>query len=136
MTVKGSEPSSRLAEVSDMVLWDFKDGDDERHRRNTGVYGAKLLEKLFLLDRFDTEITLRCIMVKGVNIDEVNLLAIARTARRLKHCAKVELLPYHPFGGSKNEQLGFGDNGRREWIPDRDDMESAKNTLAGMGVVV
>ncbi len=126
----------KLAELTDIFLWDFKDGDNERHRKYTGVSNEKILHNLFLLDKQETKIILRCIMVKGINMDDIRFLAIAETFSKLKHCIGVELLPYHAFGGSKNEQLGYTDNGRKYWIPTIEDMIFAKERLSGLGCII
>lgn len=119
----------RLAEVVDLFLWDFKDGNAQRHKKNTGVTNEKILQNLFLLDKKATKILLRCIMVKGINMDDSNLEAIARTAVRLEHCVGVELLPYHAYGGSKNKQMGYEENGNKDWVPSAQDLKNAKEKL-------
>ena len=45
----------------------------------------------------------------------------------------VELIPYHTYGGSKSEQLGYADNGRKEWVPDQEDLLEAKRYLENLG---
>ena len=125
-----------LCAVTDHFLWDFKDGDDARHIENTGVSAQSIIKNLFAVVALARRVTLRCIMIKGVNMDDKNFSAIADTFRKLSHCDFVELLPYHPYGGSKNAQLGRGDNGRRDWVPAREEMDAAKAALTAMGVRV
>jgi len=119
----------QLAKLTDLFLWDFKDGNEQRHMENNGVSNEKILHNLFLTDAQETKILLRCIMVKGINMDDNHFGTIAETVSRLKHCVGVELFPYHAYGGSKNEQLGYEDNGRKEWVPTTDDMHFAKERL-------
>lgn len=126
----------RLARLTDLFLWDFKDGNAIRHQENTGVSNAQSLHNLLLLDEFETKILLRCIMIKGVNMNEGNFTAIAAIKSQMKHCEGVELLPYHTFGGSKSKQLGYEDSGRKEWIPSPDDLQSASIKLETLGVCV
>lgn len=123
-----------IAPLTDWFLWDFKDGDAARHLKYTGCSNEKILHNLFLTDRYETKIILRCIMVKGVNMDAASFRAIAQTASLLKHCAGVELLPYHTYGGSKNVQLGFADNSVKNWIPTRQDIRDAADCLRKLGV--
>ena len=126
----------RIARLTDLFLWDFKDGNAIRHMENTGVSNEKSLHNLQLLDEFETKILLRCIMIKGVNMDDENLMAIAAAMSQMKHCTGVELLPYHPFGGPKNKQLGYEDNGRKEWIPSQDDLQMTRRRLEELGARV
>ena len=125
-----------LTQVTDLFLWDFKDSNAQRHQEFVGVSGEKIISNLLYADQFQTKIILRCIMVKGVNMNHDHYQAIAALYSRLQHCAGVELLPYHAWGGSKNKQLGFDDNGRKEWIPQADDMYHVIETLRSLGVVV
>jgi pyruvate-formate lyase-activating enzyme len=69
-------------------------------------------------------------------MDHDNFCAIADTFRKIKHGIGVELLPYHPYGGTKNEQLGYGDNGRKDWVPSKEDLQLAKTILQSKNVTV
>jgi glycyl-radical enzyme activating protein len=119
-----------LAKLTSLFLWDFKDGDPRRHLANTGVASDQILSNLFLLDEQETKIILRSVMVKGINLDEIHIAALASVACRLNKCIGIELLPYHPFGGSKRAQLGYENDGRIEWIPTPEDMRWARGRLA------
>ena len=105
-------------------------------RKIRGVTNEKILHNLFLLDKLDVSILLRCIMIKDVNVDDEHFCAIADTFRKLKHGIGVELLPYHPYGGTKNEQLGYGDNGRKDWVPSKENLQLARRTLQSKNVIV
>ncbi|MHB1485260.1 MAG: glycyl-radical enzyme activating protein [Saccharofermentanales bacterium] len=126
----------QLAEYTDVFLWDIKDSDIQRHIKYTGVHPGKIQENLFALDKFEVKILLRCIIIIGVNDNEEHYRALAETYNKLKHCIGVELLPYHAFGGGKMVQLGYSDNGKKEWIPTETDMQQAKLCLEQMGVYI
>ena len=119
--------------VADLVLFDLKDGNEDRHKENTGVGYERILKNLWLLDSYKVETVLRCIMVKGVNMDKVNYEFIAEVYGCLGNARGVELIPYHTYGGSKSEQLGYADNGRKEWVPDQEDLLEAKRYLENLG---
>jgi len=125
-----------LQEVSDTVLLDVKDTVDKRHIENTGVSNKTVIENLFLLDGYKTNVILRCIMLKNVNTGADNLDGIAEIYKKLKHCGGVELLPYHPFGSSKSVQLGLGDYSNAEFIPSAGEMKKIKQYLIENGVCV
>ena len=120
----------------DCFLWDFKDGNDKRHKKYTGVSNDKIKRNILLADSLGANIVLRCIMVKGVNIKEDHFNAIAELWHRLKHCKYVELIPYHAYGGSKMTALGKKDNGNNAWIPDKNDIEYARGFLERLNVKV
>lgn len=118
-----------LVEVTDLFLWDYKDSNAARHQLYTGVRPEKIWENLKEADRLGAAIRLRCILVQGVNTEEAHYQAILKQAQGLVHCEGIELLPYHAFGGSKNKRLGYEDNGRRDWIPSKEEMQAAKNVV-------
>jgi len=123
-----------LTELVDLFLWDFKDGNVARHTDFVGISNEKIIENLRLADKTAKQIILRCIMVKGVNMDDENFSAISQVYASLENCTGVELLPYHPYGGAKNKQLGRGDNGRTDWIPSPDDLRAGNEALRRLGV--
>lgn len=114
-----------LVELTDVFLWDLKDTNEERHKQYTGVSNRKILENLYEADRLGANIVLRCIMVKGVNMEDDHYRGIHEVYSRLSGCSKVELLPYHIYGVSKAQALGIADNGRQDWIPSAEDMDEA-----------
>lgn len=124
----------RLAKAADLLLWDWKDSDPVRHREYTGVSNTRILDNLLALDAAGGKTRLRCIMVEGVNLDETHQNGIAKVYASLRHCEGVELLPYHPYGGSKREQLGGIDDGHAEWVPTKEALLSMKAALTQDGV--
>lgn len=96
-----------LCRHTDVLLWDFKDSDSVRHKENTGVSNEKILTNLALADRCGTTIVLRCILLKHINFHEEHLRAVKEWKRSLKHCGKIEFLPYHPMGDAKNCLVGI-----------------------------
>ncbi len=126
----------RLVAAADLLLWDVKDTDAGRHKAYTGVSNERILANLREADRLGGHTRLRCILVAGVNTDEAHYRALAELAGSLRHCEGVELLPYHAYAGSKMLSLGLADNGRRDWIPTEDILETAKQVLMEHGIVV
>lgn len=126
----------QLVPLTDVFLWDFKDGNDDRHRRYTGVSNERILRNLRLADERGAVTVLRCILVNGVNMQEDHYRAIAEVWHTLRHGRYVELLPYHAYGGAKRLPLGQPDDGRRDWIPTDDGLEQAKRFLLARDVRV
>lgn len=124
-----------LVHVVDCFLWDFKDGNNERHIKNTGVSNKESVDNLLLADSLGAESVMRCIMIKSVNMCDDHFNAISALWHKLKHCRYVELIPYHAYGGSKMTALGKADIGRTDWIPDEEDIFRTKQILEKCGVV-
>lgn len=125
-----------LVSFTDCFLWDFKDGNDKRHREYTGVSNEKIVSNLLLADSLGAKSVMRCIMVKGVNMKEDHYNAIVDLWHRLKHCKYVELIPYHAYGGSKMLALGKKDNANPVWIPAENDIQQAKQFLQKLNVKI
>ena len=106
----------RLASCSDVLLWDIKDTDTNRHRSNTGVSKFPILQNLFETDSLGVKTVLRCIMINGVNTDTEHFDSIAKIYHALKNKIKIEIFSYHHFSETKYVQLGKTYEGKKEWI--------------------
>ena len=120
----------------DLFLWDVKDTDDARHKKYTGVSNRIILENLLLVNATHAKIRLRCILVGGVNTNELHYSAIIEIAKKINNFDGVEILPYHAYGGTKTVFLGGADNGRKEWIPTSKEIERAKDLLKMNNILV
>jgi len=103
-------PESALQEVlpfTDLVLFDIKLMDSDRHRRFTGKPNDLIMKNARTAVAGGTEILFRMPLVPGINDDIQN---IRDTADFLKHLGggalKIELMPYHRLGTGKYESLG------------------------------
>lgn len=113
----------------DLFLWDIKDTDDERHKKNTGVSNRRIIENLLKADRAGAKLRLRCILVNGVNTDDEHYKNVFEIASALKGCVGVDVLPYHAYGGSKAELIGAADRQNKALIPTDEQKESFKKAL-------
>lgn len=120
----------------DEFFWDVKHTDPQQHKELTGAALSPILENLALADALGAKIRLRCLLVGGLNTDDAHFERVADLYHSLQHCTGVQLLRYHPMGGSKAEALGLADNGRREWIPTDMQVVRAEHVLRQRGVLV
>lgn len=126
----------QLSKICDLFLWDIKDGNAERLKKNTGASLPKILENLYAADSLGCKTELRCIMIRGVNMDEESISAIAEIYKSLSNCRGVKLLPYHPYGSSKNLRLGVDVCSDKKYVPTKTDIARAKKRFRELGVVV
>lgn len=124
----------RLVELCGLLLWDYKDSDDARHRANTGAALKPIVDNLLMVDSLGAPTQLRCILIKGVNLDERHLDNIASLYKRLKRCGGVKLLPYHSWGNSKLSALGRNVRDSGCQPPTRDELHRAGEYLRSRGV--
>ena len=93
-------------ELCDLVLHDIKQMDDSLHRAYTRVSNVPILEGIRRLDtELEKNIWIRLPLIPGYNDSDENYHAIGRFIADLKHCTRVDILPYHSMGAGKLEQL-------------------------------
>ena len=111
--------------LTDLFLWDVKDTDPVRHKENTGGALETVLSNLRQADDMGAKTRLRCILLRGVNLNPVHLRNLCELYHHLRGCEGIELLPYHTYGDAKNEQLGRASSAHPEWIPTDEQMADA-----------
>ena len=89
----------------DLILFDLKHLDSEKHKRTTGVGNEIILENLEKAAKI-SKIWLRIPLIAGFNDSADHLRGIAILGKTLG-AQKISLLPYHEGGKSKSEQLGW-----------------------------
>ena len=91
---------------ADLLLWDVKTLDPERHRDLTGVPLEPILANLAAVSRTGVPIWLRLPIVPGVSDDPVHVARAVALAERTSSVARVSLLPFHRTANGKRERLG------------------------------
>jgi pyruvate formate lyase activating enzyme len=92
---------------ADLVLYDLKLMDEERHKKATGVSNALILQNLKTLSDCHSNIWIRVPIIPGINDDSANLEATADFLRPLRGIRQVDLLPYHATGEAKFARVGL-----------------------------
>jgi pyruvate formate lyase activating enzyme len=101
----------RVLPFTQLVLFDLKCMDAERHRAATGSDNALVLENARRLGSSSTPMIVRMPIIPGVNDETSEVRAVAHFASRLSAVQAIELLPFHAFGSHKARSLG-----RRSWV--------------------
>jgi pyruvate formate lyase activating enzyme len=89
------------AALADLILYDLKTVDDDRHRRYTGVSNETILENLKALGRSHGNIWVRVPLVPGFNDDVEQLEAVGQFAAAIPGVRQLNILPYHKTGVHK-----------------------------------
>ncbi len=118
-----------LCEVTDVLLWDVKDTDDARHKKNVGAPNKLILNNLCYADTFGVPIVLRCVLLKGVNLCEEHLKNVGELYSSLKNAIRIDLLPCHSLGGAKGDIIGIQTAELTKFEPSIGDMEYAHSVL-------
>jgi len=98
---------SKILEYTDLVLYDFKHMDSEKHREGTGAGNELILENVYkVYHEAKKPIAARVPTIPGYNDSKENIGAMVRfIAEKLGKDVKVHLLPYHHLGESKTERM-------------------------------
>ena len=125
----------KIAPVTDLFLYDYKETDPQLHEGFTGQRNERILENLRRLHARGSRILLRCPMIPEYNARKEHLNGIAAVAGELPKLVGVELLAYHRLGRSKLQRFGFPTR-MPESVkpPDEATVQSWNAYLAGRGV--
>jgi len=92
----------RLADLSDLILYDLKIIDDARHREWTGAGSERILDNARRLAGRETIV--RVALIPNATDTDANLAAIFAFMRQAD-LRRLELLPYNPATAAKYEWL-------------------------------
>lgn len=126
---------SEVLRYTDLVLYDLKHMDSEKHRAWTGVGNELILDNLRkVASETDCDVWVRIPTIPGVNDDEENIAASADFVRSIG-LPIIHLLPYHNFGSGK--YLGLSRSypmGMDLKTPSDEQMNSLKRVVESRGV--
>jgi pyruvate formate lyase activating enzyme len=97
---------AEVAQRADLLLWDIKVLDPNRHLALTGAPLQPILENLAVAARTGVPIWLRIPVIPGLNDDDGTMRAAAHLATLTAAVRKVSLLPYHRTADGKRARLG------------------------------
>ena len=89
----------------DLVLFDVKETDRERHKRYTGVPLEPILDNLDLLDKQGIPFIIRAPIIPSYNDRDEHFASLSRLRASMKNCLGVEIMPYHNIGVHKYEMM-------------------------------
>jgi pyruvate formate lyase activating enzyme len=95
----------RIAEHTDLFLFDLKHMDNEQHLQYTGVANNLILYNLQVLSESGRPIRVRIPLISGVNDDEKNIRATGSFVAACGGIHGIDILPYHSSARSKYAKL-------------------------------
>jgi len=105
----GYAPEHVIREVFpllDLILYDIKHMNPEKHKAYTGVSNDRILDNLVVASTLRTEIIIRVPLIPGCNDSEDNIDQLVYFAKKLRAVREIHLLPYHRLGQHKYAKLG------------------------------
>lgn len=100
-----SEVFHRLAPMFDLLLFDVKHYDSERHFAGTGVHNELIIDNLRWAVENGFALLPRVPVIPGFNDSPEDAAGIAELVKNVG-LERVQLLPFHQFGERKYELLG------------------------------
>ncbi|MPM06480.1 Choline trimethylamine-lyase activating enzyme [bioreactor metagenome] len=100
----------KVAEFTDLFLFDIKHINSDKHFELTGVRNEQILENLKELLRRKYKVKIRMPLLKGVNDrkeDIEDIIKFLISFKDYKNFKGIDLLPYHKMGVNKYKQLGI-----------------------------
>ncbi|WP_342429376.1 choline TMA-lyase-activating enzyme [Neobacillus sp. FSL H8-0543] len=100
----------KVAEFTDLFLYDIKHIQSERHFELTGVRNELILNNLKELLSRRYNVKIRMPLLKGLNDSQEAIEGVTQFLlpyKDYKNFKGVDLLPYHKFGVNKYNQLGM-----------------------------
>jgi pyruvate formate lyase activating enzyme len=131
------ESLEEVLDYTDLILFDVKHLDNERHEEKTGVSNELILDNLEKASKL-TKIWLRIPLIPGFNDSESNMQKTAELALRIK-AEKISLLPFHEWGKDKYSSLGkqYGYDGADGILePDSEVVKKCREILESHGLEV
>ncbi|KLU66546.1 4-hydroxyphenylacetate decarboxylase activating enzyme [Desulfosporosinus acididurans] len=122
----------KVAQFTDLILFDIKHIDSEKHYELTGVRNERILENLGELLRRGFNVKIRMPLIRGMND---SLDTIQRTMKFLqpfnkrKNFRGIDLLPYHKLGINKYKQLAMN-------YPITEDLSFKEEELESIAAVI
>ena len=104
------EVVKKVAEFTDLFLYDVKHMDSDKHYEQTGVRNEMILSNLTMLLENRNNVKIRIPLLKGVNDSNEmmhQLIQFLKPYQDHKNFKGIDLLPYHRLGVHKYSQLGW-----------------------------
>jgi pyruvate formate lyase activating enzyme len=137
LDTSGYAPWGHLAELlpyTDLILYDLKHMDPERHLALTGVSNERILGNLKRLDTYGLPIWIRIPLIPSQNDDDANYQMLGEFLSALDNVERIEILRYHRLAESKYERAGMAYPLQGLEPPTEDEAESRRQILLSYGL--
>lgn len=97
----------KLMAVTDLVLLDIKEINEEQHKIVTSQTNKNILACAKYLSDIGKPVWIRHVLVPGLTDRDDDLVELGKFVKTLKNVDKFEILPYHTMGEFKWRELGI-----------------------------
>lgn len=118
-----------LMEYTDLLLFDIKHIDDEKHKELTMMSNKNILNMAQYLSEIEKPVWIRHVLVPEKSDFDEDLIRLDTFIHSLKNVVKVEILPYHKLGVYKYAALNIPYKLKDIEPPTTERIENAKKLL-------
>ena len=128
----------RILNYTDLVLYDIKHMDPEKHRQGAGTDNKLILDNAKRIrNTLGKDMAIRVPLIPGYNDDRKNMEELALfVLNQLDRSVCINLLPYHRLGEAKHEHLEDGFTGPGILPPSDSRMNELREYLASFDLNV
>ena len=116
-------------EVTDLVMLDIKEMDEEKHKKLTGRSNKNILAMADKMNEMGKEMWIRHVLVPGLTDGKEDLKALRKKLDEWTNVSRVEILPYHTLGLFKWENLGIPYSLEGVPVPTEEQVKEAEEIL-------
>ncbi len=117
----------------DMIYFDLKLMDGNKHKEYTGVENNIILDNFKRLNRVFRSVQARIPLIPGINDDHDNIRATCEFLLDEGH-QTIHLLPYHSMGNSKAKRIDFRTKIFKVAAYDKNQIEKIKTIFSSFGI--
>lgn len=126
----------RISQKANLLLFDLKVMDEEKHKKYTGESNTLILENLRKLFKNGKKVIIRMPVLAGVNDDDENIQKQAEFLRSCGRIEEIDLLLYHRGGEAKRKRLRKKGSAADFRAPSDQSLQNIKDRLSGYGFSV
>jgi pyruvate formate lyase activating enzyme len=124
----------KILNYVDLILYDIKHTDPEKHRKGTGNDNKLILDNLREISG-NVSIWIRMPLIAGYNDSTENITNLVTLAKEVG-AEKISLLPYHEGGKSKCEQIGKNYSMPEASSPPEENIQELQKLINSLGMKV
>ena len=130
------EVLEKIADQTDLILYDLKHMNNAAHLEYTGVSNARIINNLIWLDANKKNVIIRYPVIPQINDSEENINEMLDFLKKLKYIKRLTLLPYHAIAGHKYDQLKIENKMNGAKSLSNSDLEYLKTKIESIGFEV
>ncbi len=130
------EVLERVAQKTDLFLYDLKLMDNARHKTVTGVSNKIILSNLEKLSHTGVPVIIRFPMIPNINDRDEDIRQMGAFISGLPGIRQIDVLPYHDYHVSKYQKLGMTYKLKETRAPSKERLDRVRRLISGFGLAV